>query len=108
MTDMMYTEPLSPGICMKETRKRDIFISTTAMAELMEEKQEIKQKIRRLKEYLDKCVGKECTAFGPEIRKYFYLHFEKDGKTLKLAEENTKEVEKDLSPCRIFCHRIIG
>ena len=36
MTDMMYTEPLSPGICMKETRKRDIFISTTAMAELME------------------------------------------------------------------------
>lgn len=66
------------------------------------EKQEIKQKIRRLKEYLDKCVGKECTAFGPEIRKYFYLHFEKDGKTLKLAEENTKEVEKDLSLAGYF------
>lgn len=55
-----------------------------------------------LKEYLDKCVGKECTAFGPEIRKYFYLHFEKDGKTLKLAEENTKEVEKDLSLAGYF------
>lgn len=36
MTDMMYTEPLSPGICMKETIKRDIFISTTVMAKLME------------------------------------------------------------------------
>ena len=66
------------------------------------EKQEIKQKIRRLKEYLNKCIGKECTAFGSEIRKYFYLHFEQDGKTLKLAEENTIAVEKELSLAGYF------
>ena len=30
------------------------------------------------------------------------MHFEKDGKTLKLAEENTKEVEKDLSLAGYF------
>ena len=28
--------------------------------------------------------------------KYFYLNFEKDGKTLKFAEENTSAVEKEL------------
>ena len=66
------------------------------------EKQEIKQKIRRLKKYLDGCVGKECVAFGPEIMKYFYLNFEKDGKTLKLAEENTSAVEKELFLARYF------
>lgn len=66
------------------------------------EKQEIKQKIRRLKKYLDGCVGKECVAFGPEIMKYFYLNFEKDGKTLKLAEENTSAVEKELSLAGYF------
>lgn len=66
------------------------------------EKQEIKQKIRRLKEYLNKCVGKECDAFGTEITKYFYLHFEEDGKTLKLAEENTAAVEKELSLAGYF------
>lgn len=66
------------------------------------EKQEIKQKIRRLKKYLDGCVGKECVAFGPEIMKYFYLNFEKDGKTLKLAEENTSTVEKELSLAGYF------
>lgn len=66
------------------------------------EKQEIKQKIRRLKKYLDGCVGKECVAFGPEIKKYFCLNFEKDGKTLKFAEENTSAVEKELSLAGYF------
>ena len=66
------------------------------------EKQEIKQKIRRLKKYLDGCVGKECVAFGPEIMKYFYLNFEQDGKTLKLAEENASAVEKELSLAGYF------
>ena len=66
------------------------------------EKQEIKQKIRRLKEYLDKCVGKECAPFGPEIQRYFYLHYEEDGKILKLAEENTTAVEKELSLAGYF------
>lgn len=65
------------------------------------EKCDIKQKIRRLQVYLDQCVGKEC-SFGPEINKYFYLHYEKDGKTLKLAEENTRAVEQELSLAGYF------
>ena len=66
------------------------------------EKQEIKQRIHRLEKYLDSCVGKECVPFGPEIRKYFHLNYKKDGKTLKLAEENTSAVEKELSLAGYF------
>ena len=61
------------------------------------EKQEIKQKIRRYKSYLQKCVGKECDSFGPDLLKHFYLHYEEDGKTLKLAEEKTDVIEQELS-----------
>ena len=66
------------------------------------EKQEIKQKVKRLKAYLNQCIGKECESFGPEIQKYFYLHYEKDGRTLKLAEENTKAIEEELSLAGYF------
>lgn len=45
---------------------------------------------------MNACVGKRCNPFGPEIERYFYLHYEKDGVTLKLAEENASEIEKEL------------
>lgn len=66
------------------------------------EKQEIKQKIKRLKAYLKQCVGKECESFGPEIQKYFYIHYEDDGTTLKLAEERTQAIEEELSLAGYF------
>ena len=66
------------------------------------EKQEIKQKIKRLKVYLKQCVGKECESFGPEIQKYFYIHYEDDGTTLKLAEEKTQAIEEELSLAGYF------
>lgn len=66
------------------------------------EKQEIKQRGKRLKAYLNQCVGRECESFGPEIQKYFYLHYENDGQTLKLAEENTKAIEEELSLAGYF------
>lgn len=66
------------------------------------EKQEIKQRVKRLKAYLNQCVGRKCESFGPEIQKYFYLHYEHDGQTLKLAEENTKAIEEELSLAGYF------
>ena len=66
------------------------------------QKQEIKKKISRLKLYLSQCVGRECKPFGAEIRKYFHIHYEKDGKALKLAEENTRAIEEELSLAGYF------
>ena len=88
-------------LCEGDTKKRNFHIYYSD-GKAYSEKQEIKQRIRRLKKYLDSCVGKECVPFGPEIRKYFHLNYEKDGKTLKLAEENTSAVEKELSLAGYF------
>lgn len=93
---MSVTEPLYEG----DEKKRHIHIYYSD-AKAYGEKQDMKEKIRRLKGYLDKCIGKEC-HFGPEIKRFFYLNYEKDGKTLKLPEENTKAVEKELSLAGYF------
>ena len=50
---MICMEQLSGTCYTKGMRKKEISTFTTVM-----EKQEIKQKIRRLKKYLDGCVGK--------------------------------------------------
>ena len=97
----VYGTTLKRFLCEGDTKKRNFHIYYSD-GKAYSEKQEIKQRIRRLKKYLDSCVGKECVPFGPEIRKYFHLNYEKDGKTLKLAEENTSAVEKELSLAGYF------
>ena len=92
----VYGTTVKRFLCEGDTKKRNFHIYYSD-GKAYSEKQEIKQRIRRLKKYLDSCVGKECVPFGPEIRKYFHLNYKKDGKTLKLAEENTSAVEKELS-----------
>ena len=92
----VYGTTLKRFLCEGDTKKRNFHIYYSD-GKAYSEKQEIKQRIRRLKKYLDSCVGKECVPFRPEIRRYFHLNYEKDGKTLKLAEENTSAVEKELS-----------
>ena len=97
----VYGTTVKRFLCEGDTKKRNFHIYYSD-GKAYSEKQEIKQRIRRLKKYLDSCVGKECVPFGPEIRKYFHLNYEKDGKTLKLAEENTSVVEKELSLAGYF------
>ena len=97
----VYGTTVKRFLCEGDTKKRNFHIYYSD-GKAYSEKQEIKQRIRRLKNYLDSCVGKECVPFGPEIRKYFHLNYEKDGKTLKLAEENTSAVEKELSLAGYF------
>ncbi len=64
-------------------------------------KQQMKEKIRRMKAFLDSCEGKE-KEFGPGFEEYFYLHYEKDGKTFAIAEERTDVIEQELSLCGYF------
>lgn len=97
----VYGTTVKRFLCEGDTKKRNFHIYYSD-GKAYSEKQEIKQRIRRLKKYMDSCVGKECVPFGPEIRKYFHLNYEKDGKTLKLAEENTSAVEKELSLAGYF------
>ena len=97
----VYGTTVKRFLCEGDTKKRNFHIYYSD-GKAYSEKQEIKQRIHRLEKYLDSCVGKECVPFGPEIRKYFHLNYKKDGKTLKLAEENTSAVEKELSLAGYF------
>lgn len=97
----VYGTTVKRFLCEGDTKKRNFHIYYSD-GKAYSEKQEIKQRIRCLKKYLDSCVGKECVPFGPEIRKYFHLNYEKDGRILKLAEENTSAVEKELSLAGYF------
>ena len=97
----VYGTTVKRFLCEGDTKKRNFHIYYSD-GKAYSEKQETKQRIRRLKKYLDSCVGKECVPFGPEIGKYFHLNYEKDGKTLKLAEENISAVEKELSLAGYF------
>lgn len=97
----VYGTTVKRFLCEGDTKKRNFHIYYSD-GKAYSEKQETKQRIRRLKKYLDSCVGKECVPFGPEIGKYFHLNYEKDGKTLKFAEENTSAVEKELSLAGYF------
>jgi transposase len=65
------------------------------------EKQRIKERIRQMGKYLNDQVGRE-RVFGDTFEKYFYLHYEKDGKTFKFAEEKTKVIEEELSLAGYF------
>lgn len=96
----VYWTSVTRALFEGDEKKRYIHIYYSD-AKAFAEKQEFKAKIRKLKRYLDKCIGKEC-EFGPEITKYFYLNYEKDGKTLKLPEENTGAIEKELSLAGYF------
>ena len=67
----------------------------------VKEKQKVKEKIRKMQTFLDSCMGKE-REFGPGFEEYFYLHYEDDGVTFKLAEEKTNVIEEELSLCGYF------
>ena len=97
----VYGTTVKRFLCEGDTKKRNFHIYYSD-GKVYSEKQETKQRIRRLKKYLDSCVGKECVPFEPEIGKYFHLNYENDGKTLKLAEENTSAVEKEVSLAGYF------
>ncbi len=45
--------------------------------------------------------GKEIT-FGPKYTKYYYLHYDKEGKNFLMPEENTVAIEKELNLCGYF------
>lgn len=66
------------------------------------QKHEIKQRVKKLKNYLEKYIGKECHGFSTDIKKYFDLYYEVDKNTLKLVQENTKSVEAELSLAGYF------
>ena len=44
----------------------------------------------------------EEISFGPKYTKYYFLHYDKEGKTFLMPEENTQATERELNLCGYF------
>ena len=99
----VYGTTLKRFLCEGDTKK-GTFIFITVTEKLTVKSRRSSRGYTVWKNIWTVVLEKECVPFGPEIRKYFHLNYKKDGKTLKLAEENTSAVEKELSLAGYFCH----
>ena len=57
--------------------------------------------LKKMKTYMTKHQNEEV-SFGPKYSKYFYLHYDKSGKTFLMAEEKTSETERHINLCGYF------
>lgn len=65
------------------------------------ERARFEDELKDMKTYLMENQGEELT-FGPKYHKYFYLHYDKDGKTFLMPEENTIATEREIDLCGYF------
>ena len=96
----VYGTTLKKPLYEGDDRKRNIHLYYSDVKAL-KQKQAVKDKIRRMKRYAERYVGKEA-SFGDVIEEYFYIHYEDDGITFKIAEERTDVIENELSLCGYY------
>lgn len=59
------------------------------------------EELKSMNTYMMAHQGEEIT-FGPKYTKYYYLHYDKEGKNFLMPEENTVATEKELNLCGYF------
>ena len=65
------------------------------------EREQLEQKIEKLRLFMDKHIGKE-EKFGKAYQDYFHLHYSKKGVFLG-ADERADVIERELKLCGYFC-----
>lgn len=65
------------------------------------EREHLEQRIEKLRQFLDKYIGKEG-QFGSVYQNYFRLHYDKKG-VLRGVQERTHVIEHELQLCGYFC-----
>lgn len=59
------------------------------------------ENLKTMKAYMMEHRNEEI-SFGPKYTKYYYLHYDKEGKTFLMPEENTQATERELNLCGYF------
>lgn len=65
------------------------------------ERLRFENELKDMKTYMMANQGKEI-SFGPKYHRYFYLHYDEDGTTFLMPEENTIATERELDLCGYF------
>mgnify|MGYP002522968222 CR=1 FL=1 len=65
------------------------------------ERLHFEEDLKKMKKYMMEHQDEEMT-FGPKYTKYFFLHYDKEGKIFLLPEENTAVTEREINLCGYF------
>ena len=65
------------------------------------ERLNFEEDLKKMKAYMLEHQDEEIT-FGPKYTKYFFLHYDKEGKTFLMPEENTAVTEREIDLCGYF------
>ena len=82
-------------------RKERYFHIYHSISKEASERIRFEEELKDMKAYMMENQDEEMT-FGPKYKKYFYLHYDKDGKTFLMPEENTTATERELDLCGYF------
>ncbi len=65
------------------------------------ERLHFEEDLKKMQKYMMEHQGEEID-FGPKFRKYYYLHYDEEGKVFVYPEENTEVTERELNLCGYF------
>lgn len=82
-------------------RKERYFHIYHSISKEASERIRFEEELKDMKAYMMENQDEELT-FGPKYNKYFYLHYDKGGKTFLFPEENTAATERELDLCGYF------
>lgn len=65
------------------------------------EREHLEQRIEKLRQFMDKHIGKE-EKFGKTYQEFFHLHYDRKGR-FRGADERADVIERELQLCGYFC-----
>lgn len=96
----VYGKTIKRRLYESDTKERYFHIYHSISKEASE-RIRFEEELKSMNTYMMAHQGEEIT-FGPKYTKYYYLHYDKEGKNFLMAEENTVATEKERNLCGYF------
>lgn len=96
----VYGKTMKRKLYETDTKERYFHIYHSISKEASE-RLRFEEDLKKMKKYMMEHQDEEI-SFGPKFSKYYFLHYDKSGKTFLMPEENTAVTERELNLCGYF------
>lgn len=96
----VYGKTVKRRLYESDSKERYFHIYHSILKEASE-RTRFEENLKTMKAYMMEHRNEEI-SFGPKYTKYYYLHYDKEGKTFLMPEENTRATERELDLCGYF------
>lgn len=96
----IYGRTVKRKLYESDTRERYFHIYHSISKEASE-RTRFEDDLKQMRKYMMEHQGEEL-SFGPKYSKYYYLHYDQEGKVFLMPEENTAATERELDLCGYF------